>query len=117
MYRYGNRGVEMITKKTKLETVSVVIPIYNEEKYIEGLLNSLLHQEYDKRKIEVIFVDGNSSDKTIELLKKSLNGKELDYIIINNPKISIKIILITNIILIFILSLMLYNICSLSILL
>ena len=76
----------MITEKTYLETVSVIIPIYNEEKYIEGLINSLLHQDYDKRKFEVIFVDGNSSDKTIELLKKSLNGKELDYIIINNPK-------------------------------
>lgn len=42
--------------------VSVIIPIYNEEKYIENCILSLLKQDYPKDKMEWIFVDGNSTD-------------------------------------------------------
>ena len=34
-------------KKTKCDTVSIVIPMYNEEKFIEPLINSILNQDYD----------------------------------------------------------------------
>ena len=76
----------MITEAKKLETVSIVIPVYNEEKYIEGLINSLLKQDYDKEKIEIIFVDGNSSDKTVEIINKKLANEKLQYRVMSNPK-------------------------------
>lgn len=76
----------MITEAKKLETVSIVIPVYNEEKYIEGLINSLLKQDYDKEKIEILFVDGNSSDKTIEIINKKMSKEEIKYRVINNTK-------------------------------
>ena len=39
-----------------MDTVSVVIPIYNEEEYIEKLIESNKQQDYDLAKMEVIFM-------------------------------------------------------------
>ncbi len=49
--------------------VSVVMPVYNEEKYIEKCVDSLLLQDYPIEKMEWIFVDGCSKDRTVELLE------------------------------------------------
>lgn len=49
-------------------TVSVVMPIYNEEAYIAGCVESLLMQDYPRACMEWIFVDGGSRDRTKELL-------------------------------------------------
>ncbi len=50
-------------------TVSVVMPVYNEEKYIKKCIDSLLLQDYPKDAMEWIFVDGISSDKTVEIIQ------------------------------------------------
>lgn len=50
-----------------LPLVSVVIPCYNVEDYIEECLDSVFAQTY--RNIEVIAVDNNSTDKTYDVLK------------------------------------------------
>ena len=50
-------------------TVSVVMPVYNEEKYIEKCIESLLLQDYPKDDMEWIFVDGQSKDKTVALIE------------------------------------------------
>jgi glycosyltransferase involved in cell wall biosynthesis len=49
-------------------TVSVVMPVRNEEKYIENCIISLLKQEYPKENMEWIFVDGMSTDRTKEII-------------------------------------------------
>jgi glycosyltransferase involved in cell wall biosynthesis len=49
--------------------ISVVIPTYNEEKYIERCLKSLSKQDYDG-KYEIIVSDGNSTDKTVQIARK-----------------------------------------------
>ena len=49
--------------------VSVVMPVYNEEKYIEKCVDSLLCQDYPTENMEWIFVDGLSKDKTVALLE------------------------------------------------
>lgn len=58
--------------------VSIVIPAYNEEKYIENSLFSLLESE-QKTKIsyEVILVDNNSSDQTVKLAQRFSKGMNL----------------------------------------
>jgi len=48
--------------------VSIVIPVYNTEKYIEKCIKSALNQTYDN--IEIIVVDDGSTDSTPSLLKK-----------------------------------------------
>lgn len=48
--------------------LSVICPIYNEEKYIAGCIESILRQDYPKDDLEVIFADGMSSDRTREIV-------------------------------------------------
>lgn len=49
--------------------ISVVIPIYNEEKFIDGCAQSIVNQDYPKDDMEVFFVDGMSVDGTRDHLK------------------------------------------------
>lgn len=51
-----------------MKGVSVVIPAYNEERYIEKCLVSLRGQSY--KDIEIILVDDGSTDKTRDIVKK-----------------------------------------------
>lgn len=48
---------------------SIIIPNYNKEKYIEECLNSIYSQTLDKNKFEVLFIDDNSSDNSLEIVK------------------------------------------------
>ena len=55
--------------KTPL-SVTVVVPVRNGEQTIQPLLESLQKLDYDRNKVEVIVVDGNSTDKTREIVKQ-----------------------------------------------
>ena len=48
--------------------ISIVIPAYNEEAYLEKCLISLANQL--EKPYEIIVVDNNSTDKTVEIAKK-----------------------------------------------
>ena len=48
--------------------LSVICPIYNEEKYIAQFLDSLLTQDYPKDDLEILLVDGMSKDKTRDIV-------------------------------------------------
>lgn len=50
--------------------VSVIIPAYNEEKYIETCLKSLTHQTLDREEYEIIVCDDSSNDNTIKIASK-----------------------------------------------
>ena len=50
------------------DLVSVVIPVYNSEKYLEECLNSVLGQTH--KDIEIIAVDDGSEDSSLDILKK-----------------------------------------------
>lgn len=53
-----------------LPKISYCVFTYNEEKNIEECLRSIFDQNYPKDKLEVIVVDDESTDRTIELAKK-----------------------------------------------
>lgn len=53
-----------------IPVVSVVIPMRNEEEYAERCIRSLLLQTYPLDRYELIVVDGNSSDRSREIVKK-----------------------------------------------
>lgn len=44
--------------------ISVVIPCYNEEKYVDAVVQTLVQQDYPKECVEVVFADGLSTDQT-----------------------------------------------------
>ena len=51
--------------------VSIIIPIYNAEKYLEETIKSALNQTYPD--IEVIAVNDGSTDKSLQILEKFTN--------------------------------------------
>ena len=66
--------------------VSVVMPVYNEEKYIAKCVDSLLQQDYPTEKMEWIFVDGCSKDHTVGILKEYQNKYPNLIKILDNPQ-------------------------------
>ena len=50
--------------------VSVIIPVFNEERYIDRCLESLIAQTFPRDQMEWIVIDGNSSDRTPEILTR-----------------------------------------------
>ncbi len=65
-------------------TLSAICPIYNEEKYIEAFLESLLLQDFQRDDMEILLVDGMSEDKTRRIVK-SYSDKYPFLKLIDNP--------------------------------
>ena len=65
--------------------LSVIVPIYNEEKYIAHCLDSILQQDFPKSELEVILVDGQSKDRTREIIREYALKYEFVKVI-DNPK-------------------------------
>lgn len=57
-------------KQNKSKTISIIIPVYNEELHIEELLAHLKRNSSPENIKEIIVVDGGSTDKTVQLIKK-----------------------------------------------
>lgn len=55
----------------KYPTLSLIIVTKNNERTLPRLLNDIKKQNYPRKKLEFIFIDGNSTDKTHEIIKKS----------------------------------------------
>lgn len=48
--------------------VSIVVPFYNEEKHIEECIQALLSLDYPKDRYEVLMVNNNSTDRSVEIV-------------------------------------------------
>jgi len=70
----------------QLPHVSVIIPVRNEEEYIEQCLASVLDQDYPPDRLEIIVVDGLSEDDTRGLARRVLeNNDSINSRILTNP--------------------------------
>ncbi len=77
MFKSIKNHIKIIKKKLKAPfqkhkneskiKVSIIIPIYNGEKYLEECLNSLINQTL--KDIEIICIDDYSNDKSLKILK------------------------------------------------
>ncbi|WP_367210296.1 glycosyltransferase family 2 protein [Sphingobacterium sp. R2] len=61
-------GKTIITERTSRVAVSVVIPVYNVEKYLDETIQSVLHQELQD--FEIILVNDGSTDSSATICKK-----------------------------------------------
>lgn len=65
-----NLGVPLPSNESRFD-VTVIVPFYNEEKYIERTLQSLLLQE--TRPARILLVDNNSTDRSVALCEKLIS--------------------------------------------
>lgn len=64
------------------DTVSIIIPVYNEERYIESCLKSIINQTYEDI-TEILILDGMSTDKTRDIIR---NFQDKRVVLIDNHK-------------------------------
>ena len=76
-----------IKKLMRYPTVSVLIPAYNEEKYLKECADSVLRLDYPKDKIQIIIMDDGSTDNTPSISQAIKN---------ENPNRDITLITIPN---------------------
>src|SRR3989338_8521539 len=76
----------------KYSTVSIVIPVYNEEKFIGTTLETVVSSDTLGLTKEIVVVDDGSTDKTIDVLKQKIEKLKNK----NNNNCDIKLILNTT---------------------
>ncbi len=69
---------------------SLIIPVYNEEKYLDNLLMSLINSDYDKEKIEILIFDGGSTDNTLKILQKYTTNYPYIHLFSNPKRIQVE---------------------------
>lgn len=66
--------------------VSVLVPVRNEERYIERCLYSIAAQEYPRERFEVIVIDGMSDDATRAVVGRFAAESTLSLLLLENPR-------------------------------
>ncbi|MCI8587487.1 MAG: glycosyltransferase family 2 protein, partial [Clostridia bacterium] len=67
-----------------MKKISIIIPVYNTEKYIERCLNSVINQKYENK--EIIVINDGSTDRSEEKINKYIN--QITYIKKENSGLS-----------------------------
>lgn len=67
----------------KDDLISIIIPVYNAEKFLDGTINTVLNQTY--KNFELILVNDGSKDKSVDVIKK-YNDKRIKLIDNKNNK-------------------------------
>lgn|SRR5574340_73691 len=70
---------------TDFPAVSVVIPCRDEERFLEGCLDSLLANSYPKNRLEILIVDGMSTDRTSTIAERFIQ-RYPNIRLLENPK-------------------------------
>ena len=73
-----------MTSRDDKPLVSVVIPCLNEQGFIDKMLDSVLNCDYPKEKLEILVVDGMSTDGTRETLK-GISAEQTCVKMLDNP--------------------------------
>jgi len=64
--------------------ITVAMPVRNEEKFISSILEELLNQDYPPDRFEIIVADGESTDRTKEVVQEIAKSHP-QVILMNNP--------------------------------
>jgi cellulose synthase/poly-beta-1,6-N-acetylglucosamine synthase-like glycosyltransferase len=51
-------------------TITIVMPVRNEEQYIEETLKDLMKHQYTLGDFEILVVDGNSTNRTVAIVRR-----------------------------------------------
>lgn len=67
-YFYKNSRSNKKIFESTYPTISLIVPVYNEEKIIAKKIQNIEELIYPREKIEAIFIDGRSTDRTFEII-------------------------------------------------
>tara|TARA_B100000315_G_scaffold254810_2_gene296667 strand:+ start:583 stop:1689 length:1107 start_codon:yes stop_codon:yes gene_type:complete len=62
------------------QPITVVVPCFNEEDNVEQKVKNIFETNYPKDKLEVLFIDNGSTDKTITLLENLLENYSFEFL-------------------------------------
>jgi len=65
-----------------MKAISIILPVYNVERYIERCLESIINQSFED--FELIVIDDCGFDNSIKLTEEKLNKSSIDFKIIYN---------------------------------
>ncbi|MEW6323816.1 MAG: glycosyltransferase [Nitrospirota bacterium] len=51
-------------------TVTIIMPVYNEERFLPSCLDSILAQDYPADRLEVVIIDGGSTDNSRAIIRR-----------------------------------------------
>ena len=68
--------------------LSIIIPVYNVEKYIQRCLESVMSQETDSFETECIIVDDCTPDSSMDIIRKMVNDYQgsISFIFLNHQQ-------------------------------
>lgn len=69
-----------------LDLVSVIVPVYNSERYIARCIESIINQTY--RNIEIIIINDGSTDKSVKIIEEYLLDHRIFFIDKDNEGLS-----------------------------
>jgi glycosyltransferase involved in cell wall biosynthesis len=68
----------MLAPMREKPLISIVIPSFNQGRFIKATIDSILEQDY--RPLQIVVMDGGSRDETVEVLESYGNVPELEWI-------------------------------------
>lgn len=75
-----------IITSSHLPPISIIVPTFNEENFIDDCIKSLLNGSYPKELIEILIIDGGSTDSTHEVIATLTNASDANIQLLHNPK-------------------------------
>jgi len=85
--KYLNRPWNVKVDENYRPEVTVIVPTYNEVKFIQRKLDNIYGQDYPKSLMEVIVVDSASDDGTVDLVKRwASEHRDVDLRLVEEPE-------------------------------
>ena len=72
----------MVAKKSSMPLLTVLMPVYNEEKFLAESINSILSQTYIY--FELLILDDGSTDNSLKIIKAYAKEDKRIKILVNN---------------------------------
>lgn len=85
---YGFQKMPKLKRKASESSInfSIIIPFRNEEKHLPALLDSISNLNYPKSSFECLFVDDESSDDSVKIIKNWMNDSRLKIVLLSNQR-------------------------------
>ncbi len=77
-HQFREENNTMSRKPKKYGTVSILVPVWNEEKTVSGTIHSLLSLDYPKDKLKILIIDDGSTDNTWQVIQKFTNHPSIE---------------------------------------